>query len=71
MIIEVESEWRATEIACPKCGGMLYTDGKHHPTCADEQCLYQPSISYMWEWLITLPEYRDALRLEWAKKLQA
>lgn len=69
-ILEIESEWRQTKIDCPRCGGYLYTDGKHAPTCGDESCLCEPPAEYIWEWLITLPLYRVQLAREWSKKIE-
>lgn len=52
-IIVIESEWRETPIACPRCAGIMYSDGKHLPTCANPDCLIQLTLVDVLEWLIT------------------
>jgi hypothetical protein len=57
-IIEVESDWRQTGITCPYCIGewMTYSDGKSRPACCN--CYKVLPDEFIWEWLITLPEFR-------------
>lgn len=63
-IVEVESAWRETGIKCPFCEGewMTYTDGQSRPQCSNPECLSLLPDSFIWEWLITLPEFRPTLR---------
>lgn len=60
MIIEIESAWRETNIACQDCGGMTYTDGAHRPICGDESCLRELSDAEIWQALITMLNVADA-----------
>ena len=63
-IIEIESEWRETGIVCPFCDGewMTYSNGQRRPQCGNDDCLRVMPDEYIWEWLITLPEFRPTLR---------
>lgn len=70
-IIEVESEWRQTGITCPYCIGewMTYSDGKSRPACCN--CYKTLPDEFIWEWLITLPEFRPTLHAPDAAKSAA
>jgi hypothetical protein len=76
-IREIESEWRETGIYCPFCEPddagpwMTYTDGVKRPQCCNPDCLETLPDEYIWEWLITLPEYHDVLLDTWHKKAGA
>ncbi len=63
-IIEIESAWRKTGIVCPFCEGewMTYSDGRSRPQCSNPECLSTLPDTFIWEWLITLPEFRPTLR---------
>ena len=54
----MSSEWRETGIICPFCGGMTYSTGQRRPQCGNDDCLCMMPDEYIWEWLITLPEFR-------------
>jgi hypothetical protein len=63
-IIEIESAWRETGIVCPFCEGewMTYSNGETRPQCGNDNCLRTMPDEYIYEWLITLPEFRQTLR---------
>jgi len=55
----MSSEWRETGIICPFCDGMTYSTGQRRPQCGNDDCLRVMPDEYIWEWLITLPEFRE------------
>lgn len=63
-IVEIESAWRETGIVCPFCEGewMTYSNGETRPQCGNDNCLRVMPDEYIFEWLITLPEFRPTLR---------
>ena len=60
-IVEIESDFRETGIFCPFCEGewMTYSDGITRPQCGNKDCLSSLPDEYIWQWLITLPEFHQ------------
>jgi hypothetical protein len=70
MITVIESSYRETGIICPKCLGkwMTYSDGESAPQCSNPLCLFVLPAEYVYKWLITLPDFRGQLRVDYANK---
>lgn len=63
-IVEIESDWHDTDIACPFCNGgyTAFSDGESRPQCSNILCKAEMPDEYIWQWLITKPEFHEKLR---------